>query len=164
MPGGRLPQISAQWGESELTPVIYMINDRLSRVLTARERDESNLVLMADILFRFMAIDIGAGTRRRTGRPAPDGASCSCPSLLLARLRVARPVAADAPGSSSVDSDYDRFLNGQVVVPYYLLKQINISLCQNLMMQLSRPQYRSLRAVMLILIIEQCRSKIRLDR
>jgi len=47
-----------------------MINDRLSRVLTARERDESNLVLMADILFRFMAIDIGVATRRGTDQPA----------------------------------------------------------------------------------------------
>jgi len=138
-----------------------MINDRLSRVLTARERDESNLVLMADILFRFMAIDIGAATRRGTDQPQQQ-ASCSCFALLLASLACL--LAADAPGSSAVDSDYDRFLNGQVIVPYYLLKQINISLCQNLMMQLSRPQYRSLRAVMLILIIEQCRSKIRLDR
>ena len=53
-----------------------MINDRLSRLLTVREKDDSNLVLMFDILFRFLAVDFGkdvnttegcARARRRTG-------------------------------------------------------------------------------------------------
>ena len=70
---------------------------------------------------------------------------------------------ADAPGASA-DLDYDRFLAGQIIVPYYLLKQINISLCQHLLNQLSRPHHRAIRAILLIFIIEQCRSKIRLDR
>jgi hypothetical protein len=71
--------------------------------------------------------------------------------------------AAGAPATAP-DLDYERFLAGHVVVPYYLLKQINISLCQHLLTQLSRPHHRTVRAVLLLLIMEQCRSKIRLER
>ena len=58
--GGRSPmQIGSQWSEGELAPIVNMINDRLSRLLTVREKDDSNLVLMFDILFRFLAVDYG---------------------------------------------------------------------------------------------------------
>ena len=50
------------------------------------------------------------------------------------------------------------------MVPYYLLKQVNISLCHHLLTQLTRPHHRAMRGVLLVLIIEQCRSNIRLER
>jgi hypothetical protein len=52
-------QIGSMWSEAELAPIDTLINDRLSRLLTVREKDDGNLLLMCDILFRFLSVDLG---------------------------------------------------------------------------------------------------------
>ena len=64
--------------------------------------------------------------------------------------------------SRTQDLDYDAFLAGEITVPDYLLKGINISVIHHTFMNL-QPHRKNLKAALLVLMIEQCKVKIRLE-
>jgi len=64
---------------------------------------------------------------------------------------------------SKHDLNVNAFLAGDVLVPYYLLKGINISVIHHIFMNLNQPTRKDIRAVLLVFMIEQCKSKIKLE-
>jgi len=65
--------------------------------------------------------------------------------------------------SAKNDLNVNAFLAGEISVPYYLLKGINISVIHHIFMNLTQPNRKDIRAALLVFMIEQCKSKIKLE-
>jgi len=49
----------ADWSENDLTTTFTFLNEKLNRLITVQDKDEGNLLLMFDIIFRMVFIDYG---------------------------------------------------------------------------------------------------------
>eukprot|EP00697_Spironema_sp_BW2_P004947 gnl/Spiro4/16687_TR8974_c0_g1_i1.p1 gnl/Spiro4/16687_TR8974_c0_g1~~gnl/Spiro4/16687_TR8974_c0_g1_i1.p1 ORF type:complete len:922 (-),score=164.29 gnl/Spiro4/16687_TR8974_c0_g1_i1:196-2910(-) len=61
------------------------------------------------------------------------------------------------------DTDYALFLHGELIIPLYLLKFVNLSVFYHLFVHLPEKTFADARAMLLLLIIEKCRNATLFD-
>ena len=83
-------------------------------------------------------------------------------NLLFMADVILRIASIPFPSPRTQDLDCDAFLAGEVSIPDYLLKGVNISVIHHVFMNLPA-HWKNTKAALLVLIIEQCKSKIRLE-